>query len=207
MSENSNAKPSPKNQGKNNGLPQMPPGKGAGIPNSGIPPSLNPANLVKDPNLAIFYNWVQKLIQEFPTADVVDSTSDTITIKIRYDDVFRRIYKEIKKTVPDSKVSLKPCDLDSKYGLCMVVKSKVMLLGWEQWGFDKPTEITDENGYTYYVTLESLFKAFDYAWEVTNKGKPISFKFGTRKVTPRGLSDTGLSQIWHYITIYFNQVR
>jgi len=180
--------------------------QGVGMSNTGMPSTMNPSKLLKDPNLVIFYNWVQKLIQEFPTADVVESTSDMITIKIRHDDVFRRIYKEIKKTVQDSKVSLKPCDLDEKYGLCMIVKSRVMILGWDKWGFDKPVEFSDENGYTYYVTLESLFKAFDYAWESTNKGKPLSFRFGTRKITPRGLSDSGLSQIWHYVTIYFKQV-
>ena len=168
-------------------------------------PSIDPSKLLNDPNLVVFKNWVDKLQSEFPTSDVVDSKNNSITIKIRYDDVFRALYKDVKKSVPDSKVSLKPCDYDKKYGLCMVVKTKTITVGWEDWGFDKPIEVSNEGEFTYYVTMESMIKAFDYAWRVNNKGKPMSFKFMTRKLMPRD-GATAIGEVWHYITITFATV-
>ena len=170
---------------------------------------LDPSKLVGDQNLIIFKNWVDKLQSEFPTADVVGSDRNSITIKIRYDDVFRALYKEVKKSVPDSKVSLKPCDYDKKYGLCMVIKTRTIVVGWEEWGFDKPVEVSGEGEFTYYVTFESMVKAFDYAWRVNNKGKPLTFKFTTRKIVPRSNANQSLTEqppreeVWHYITINF----
>ena len=168
--------------------------------------NIDPSKLLNNPNLIVFKNWVDKLQSEFPTSDVVESKSNSITIKIRYDDVFRALYKDIKKSVPDAKVSLKPCDYDKKYGMCMVVKTKTITVGWEEWGFDKPIEITGEDEFTYYVTMESMIKAFDYAWRVNNSGKPVSLKFATRRITPRDASVTVQGEIWHYITIQFATV-
>ena len=188
--------------------------KGSNVGNGkGSSPTIDPSKLVGDQNLIIFKNWVDKLQSEFPTADVVSSERNSITIKVRADDVFRALYKEVKKSVPDSKVSLKLCDYDKKYGLCMVIKTRTIVVGWEEWGFDKPIEISGEGEFTYYVTMESMLKAFDYAWRMNNKGKPLTFKFATRKIVPRG-SDNGsvnvpstvqsmISEIWHYITINF----
>ncbi|CAH69418.1 hypothetical protein [Deltalipothrixvirus pozzuoliense] len=181
---------------------------------SNSPSMINPESFINNPNLIVFKNWVDKLQQEFPTCDVVDSKNNSITIKIRYDDVFRSIYKEVKKSVPDSKVSLKPCNDDKKYGMCMVVKSKTIIVGWEEWGFGKPIEISGEGEFTYYIPLENVINAFDSAWRMNNKGKPLHFKFMTRRLTPRDATTKGVSaealsspptvgEIWHYITIEF----
>lgn len=157
---------------------------------------------IRDENLLILKSWVDRLQSEFPTSTVVDAKNNSITIKIRFDDVFRAIYKEVKKSIPDAKISLKPCEYDKKYGMCMVIKSDKLIIGWEEWGFGKPIEISGTGEYTYYVTLESLLNAFDTAWKVNNKDKPIRFKFMTRKLTPKN-AEVPMPEIWHYVTIEF----
>ena len=172
--------------------------------------------------------WVEALRQKFPTADVVDADKDKLTIKIRSDDCFRYIYQSIKSVEPNAKVSLKPCDVDKKYGLCVFIETTKIMMGWKDWGFDKPVFEPairhDENGVAvnrYIITMESMFKAFDTTWLKYNQGRPVKFKFATRKVTPRnidgehrisnvingverdGKEDVTPAMIWHYITIVF----
>ena len=150
--------------------------------------------------------WVNLLHQSFPTVDVVESTPDKITLKIRYDDVFRYIYKEIKTKDPTSRVYIDKCDEDKRHGICMFVETTKMIYGWEKAGFDKPIEIlhysqTDDGRSInrYIVTLSSMFKAFEQLWRRANEGKPLDFEFSSRKSQPR----EGKPTVWLYITIKF----
>ena len=156
-------------------------------------------------DIQVLADWVNRLTATFPTAEVVKAKDNELTIRIRYDDVFRSMYNDMKKADPEAKVSLKPCDYDKKYNMCMVVKTRKVMTGWEDAGFDKPILVNADGINVYYITLESMFKAFDTTWKRYNQGKPIAFAFETRRATTRG--DNPVTVIWHYVTIRFVNVE
>jgi hypothetical protein len=134
--------------------------------------------------------WWNSFVQKFPTAEFVkvDERNNILTIKIRYDDVFRYYYDILKKQFPDAKIAVRQCaetpiksnDV-SKYGLCCVVKVNKILTGWDQYGL-KPIEINNNDGYYYYILpLEQLFQYFIAVWKAVNADKPMRFEFDVRK--------------------------
>ena len=143
--------------------------------------------------ISLLAQWWQAFQAKFPTADIVsiDNRNNAFTVKIRYDDIFRYYYNEIKKQLPDSKISLKECEF-SLYKLCAVVKYNKLITGWENYGM-KPEVIVDSDyEYLHYVPFEQLIEYFKQAWREANKNSPIIFRFLTKH-------DEGI--IWFYVRI------
>ncbi len=133
------------------------------------------------------------------------------TLFIRYDDIFKYFYDDIKKSVNDAKVSLKECEYDEKYKQCMVIKTSHIITNLKELGFVNVFTITGDGYMMYYIPITDMFNVFDKMWKDLNRGKPIRFTFATRRLTPtKSDSSTGMSStpavIYHYIKIEFIQV-
>jgi hypothetical protein len=173
-------------------------------------------------SLLVLKQWVDALVRRFPTAEIVDHDKNSFTVRIRYDDIFRYFYDDIKKSVNDAKVSLKECEYDEKYKQCMVIKTSHIITNLKQVGFTNVFTITGDGYILYYIPVSDMFDVFDKMWKEANHGKPIRFTFTTRRLTPtkpdsrniRGTPPTGGTPtpspaptvIYHYIKIEFIQV-
>jgi len=162
-------------------------------------------------SLVVLKQWVDTLIRRFPTAEIVDHDKNSFTVRIRYDDIFKYFYDDIKKSVNDAKVSLKECEYDEKYKQCMVIKTSHIITNLKELGFVNVFTITGDGYMMYYIPITDMFNVFDKMWKEVNRGKPIRFTFATRRLTPtKSDSSTGTSStpavIYHYIKIEFIQV-
>ena len=74
------------------------------------PTGMIPPELQKSVN--VLYNWWMQVKGYFPSAEIIDinNRTNSFTIKIKSNDVFRHYYIEIKKQLQDSKVSLVQCE-------------------------------------------------------------------------------------------------
>jgi len=162
-------------------------------------------------SLYVLKQWVDALVRRFPTAEIVDHDNNSFTVRIRYDDIFRYFYDDIKKSVNDAKVSLKECEYDEKYKMCMIIKTSHIITNLKEVGFTNVFTITGDGYIMYYIPVTDMFNVFDKMWKETNRGKPIRFTFSTRRMTPTksdGNSNavSTPTMIYHYIKIEFIQV-
>jgi hypothetical protein len=169
------------------------------------------ANADINSSLIVLKQWVDTLIRRFPTAEIVDHDKNSFTVRIRYDDIFKYFYDDIKKSVNDAKVSLKDCEYDEKYKQCMVIKTSHIITNLKELGFVNVFTITGDGYILYYIPITDMFNVFDKMWKEVNRGKPIRFTFATRRLTPtKSDSSTGTGStpavIYHYIKIEFIQV-
>lgn len=152
--------------------------------------------------LAVLQQWVDTLVRRFPTAEIVDHDNNSFTIKIRYDDIFKYFYDDIKRSVPDAKVSLKDCEYDDKYKQCIVIKTASVITNFKEIGFDNVHVEMSDGTNIYYIPLQDMFNVFDTLWKNANRGKPVKLSFMTRSVTAKD----GKTAIYHYVRIQFIQV-
>jgi len=153
--------------------------------------------------IRVVQNWVNALVHRFPTAEIVDYDNNGFTIKIRFDDIFRYFYEDVKKDVKDAKVFLKDCEYDKEYGMCMVIKTSYVITNLKEIGFVN-TNVEVGDGYmVYYVPLNDMLDVFDNMWRNANQNKPVRLEFKTRRITDR---KTGKSAIYHYIKVRYVQV-
>jgi len=143
------------------------------------PTGMIPPELQKSVN--VLYNWWMQVKSYFPSAEIIDinNRTNSFTIKIKSNDVFRHYYIEIKKQLQDSKVSLVQCEF-SQYNECMLVRTNKIVTNWEQY-YLKPQVISGAGEYYYYFPIENLFDAFSEIWKKQNEGKPMLLRFYHRK--------------------------
>jgi len=151
----------------------------------------------------VIQQWANALVQRFPTAEMVDHGNNYLTIRIRFDDIFRYFYNDIKNQVKDAKVYLSECEYDKEYGQCMVIKTSHIITNLKEIGFVNTSVIAGDGYMLYYVPLKDMLDVFDNMWKEANHNKPIRFEFMTRRVTDK---ETGKVMIYHYIKIKFVQV-
>lgn len=164
-------------------------------------PPTSPADV--NTSLYVLKQWVDTLIRRFPTAEVVEHDKDSFTIRIRYDDIFKYFYDDIKKSVSDAKVSVKECEYDEKYKQCMVIKTSHIISNLKEVGFQNVFTISGDGYMMYYIPMSDMFNVFDKMWKEINSGKPIRFTFATRRLTSK---DEPNYMIYHYIKIEFVKV-
>ncbi|MCI4436817.1 MAG: hypothetical protein JHC33_08435 [Ignisphaera sp.] len=172
-----------------------------GSTGSPTPQNIMPSNIMQQ--MQVIQNWVNALVQKFPTAEIVDHDNNSFTIKIRFDDIFRYFYDDVKRSVRDAKVFLKECDVDKEYGQCMVIKTSYIITNLKEIGFTNTVVVNNDGYMLYYVPLKDMLDVFDNMWKEANRGKPVRFEFRTRRITDK---ETGKSMIYHYIRIIYVQV-
>ncbi len=150
-------------------------------------------NFEIDKQISLLAQWWNSFKVHFPTADIVsiDNRNNSFTIKVRYDDIFRFYYREIKKQLPESKVFLKECDF-SLYKMCGVVKYNKLITGWDKYNIKPEIVVDNEYDYLHYIPLEQLIEYFKQAWKEANKNNPMIFKFQTKHTD-------GI--VWFYIKV------
>lgn len=138
--------------------------------------------------------WWASFKATFPNAEFIDydNRDGSFTVSLTMQDVFGLYYNTVKRNHPDFKVGLKPCDIDKKFGMCMVINTPTKIGGWEQYGF-VPDEKQANGIYVYRVTMEQIWNHFQKLMREVNSGKPLTFKFSARR-----RKDTG--EIHFYIT-------
>jgi len=166
-----------------------------------VPNGINPSDIVGQLN--VIQQWANTLVQRFPTAELVRHGNNFLEFKIRFDDIFRYFYDDIKRQVNDAKVSLQECEYDKEYGICMVIKTSHIITNLKEIGFVNTSVIANDGYMLYYVPLKDMLDVFDNMWKEANRNKPIRFEFKTRRVTDK---ETNKTMIYHYITIKFVQV-
>ena len=160
-----------------------------------------PSNIMQQ--MYVIQQWVNALVQRFPTAELVRHGNNFFEFKIRFDDIFRHFYNDIKSQVKDAKVSLQECEYDKEYGICMTIKTSHIITNLKEIGFVNTTVIAGDGYMLYYVPLKDMLDVFDNMWKEANRNKPIRFEFKTRRITDK---ETGKSMLYHYIKINFVQV-
>ncbi len=170
------------------------------MPNN-MPNGVNPSNIMQQ--MYVIQQWVNALMQRFPTAEVVRHGNNFFEFKIRFDDIFRYFYDDIKRQVNDAKVYLSECEYDKEYGQCMVIKTSHIITNLKEIGFVNTSVIAGDGYMLYYVPLKDMLDVFDDMWREANRNKPIRFEFRTRRITDK---ETGKSVLYHYIKINFVQV-
>jgi len=170
------------------------------MPNN-VPNGINPSDIVGQLN--VIQQWANALVQRFPTAELVRHGNNFLEFKIRFDDIFRYFYNDIKNQVNDAKIYLSECEYDKEYGICMVIKTSHIITNLKEVGFVNTSVIAGDGYMLYYVPLKDMLDVFDNMWREANRNKPIRFEFKTRRVTDK---ETNKTMIYHYITIKFVQV-
>jgi len=163
---------------------------------------VNPSDIVGQLN--VIQQWTNALVRHFPTAEIIEHGDNYLIIRMRYDDIFRHFYNDIKSQVNDAVVSLKECEYDKEYGICMVIKTSHIITNLKDIGFVNTNVIVGDGYMLYYVPFKDMLDVFDNMWKEANRGKPIRLEFKTRRVTDK---KTDKSVIYHYITIKFVQVK
>jgi hypothetical protein len=163
---------------------------------------INPSEVYGQLN--VIQEWANTLIRHFPTAEMVEHGNNYLTIRIRYDDIFRHFYNDIKNQLNDAVVSLKECEYDKEYGICMAIKTSHIITNLKEIGFVNTNVVVGDGYMLYYVPFKDMLYVFDNMWKEANHNKPIRFEFKTRRITDK---KQGKSIIYHYITIKFIQVK
>jgi len=165
------------------------------------PNNINSSDIMQQ--IRVVQNWVNALVQRFPTAEIVDHSNNSFTIRIRFDDIFRYFYDDVKKDVRDAKVLLKDCEYDKDYGQCMVIKTSYVITNLKEIGFVNTNVVVKDGYMEYYVPLKDMLDVFDKMWVDANRNKPVRLEFMTRRMTDK---NTGKSMVYHYIKIKYVQV-
>jgi hypothetical protein len=153
--------------------------------------------------LSVIQQWANTLIQRFPTAELVRHGNNFLEFKIRFDDIFRYFYNDIKNQVKDAKIYLSECEYDKEYGQCMIIKTSHIITNLKEIGFANTSVIANDGYMLYYVPLKDMLDVFDNMWREANRNKPIRLEFKTRRITDK---ETNKTMIYHYINIKFVQV-
>lgn len=126
--------------------------------------------------------WWNAFTATFPGAEFVDYDRNTgsFTVSLSFQDIFALYYNTLKRNHPTLKVALKPCDLDKKYGMCIIINASHKLGGWHQYGFE-PDEKQVDNVYIYRIPFEQVWRHFQALMRTINSNKPLTFKFQARR--------------------------